>query len=192
MSAFRQIGSVTAMNLRSVPQRLGSSSVIVIGIAGVVAVIMSVFGLTRSLSDAVLGDGQRGPRNRVARRRDRRAVEHAARRCGRHDQGCARNRPRSGRPPGGFGGVRHGRQLAAQGERRARRPRRPRCRADRVGRPPGDQDRRRPPLPAGLAGDARRSQRSRGVPWRRDRRRGRIARQPLDRRRRVRERRRRQ
>jgi len=54
---FRQIASVTAMNLRSVPQRIGSSSVIVVGIAGVVAVILSVFGLTRSLSDAVLATG---------------------------------------------------------------------------------------------------------------------------------------
>jgi putative ABC transport system permease protein len=57
MSAFRQIVSVTAMNLRSVPQRVGSSSVIVVGIAGVVAVILSVFGLTRSLQDAVLATG---------------------------------------------------------------------------------------------------------------------------------------
>ncbi len=57
MSVFRQIASVTAMNLRSVPQRIGSSSVIVVGIAGVVAVILSVFGLTRSLSDAVLATG---------------------------------------------------------------------------------------------------------------------------------------
>src|SRR5687767_80876 len=57
MSVFKQIRSVTAMNLRSVPQRSGSSSVIVIGIAGVVAVVLSVFGLTRSLSDAVLATG---------------------------------------------------------------------------------------------------------------------------------------
>ncbi len=57
MSAFRQIASVTAMNLRSVPQRVGSSSVIVVGIAGVVGVILSVFGLTRSLQDAVLATG---------------------------------------------------------------------------------------------------------------------------------------
>jgi putative ABC transport system permease protein len=45
------------MNLRSVPQRIGSSSVIVVGIAGVVAVLLSVFGLTRSLSGAVLATG---------------------------------------------------------------------------------------------------------------------------------------
>ena len=57
MSVFRQISSVTAMNLRSMPQRIGSSSVIVVGIAGVVGVLLSVFALTRSLSDAVLATG---------------------------------------------------------------------------------------------------------------------------------------
>jgi putative ABC transport system permease protein len=45
------------MNLRSLPQRVGSSSVIVVGIAGVVAVLLSIFALTRSLSDAVLATG---------------------------------------------------------------------------------------------------------------------------------------
>lgn len=57
MSILNQIASVTMMNLRSVPQRMGSSSVIVIGIAGVVAVILSVFALTRSLSAALLATG---------------------------------------------------------------------------------------------------------------------------------------
>ena len=57
MSVFRQISSVTAMNLRSMPQRIGSSSVIVVGIAGVVGVLLSVFALTGSLSDAVLATG---------------------------------------------------------------------------------------------------------------------------------------
>jgi len=57
MSALRQIASVTGMNLRSVPQRLASSSVIIVGIAGVVAVIMSVSALTRGMSDAVLATG---------------------------------------------------------------------------------------------------------------------------------------
>jgi putative ABC transport system permease protein len=57
MSVLQQIVSVTAMNLRSLPLRLGSSSVIVIGIAGVVAVILSVFGLTRSLQDALVATG---------------------------------------------------------------------------------------------------------------------------------------
>jgi putative ABC transport system permease protein len=57
MSVLKQITAVTAMNLRSVPQRVGSSSVIVIGIAGVVAVILSVFGLTRSLQGALIATG---------------------------------------------------------------------------------------------------------------------------------------
>ena len=54
---LKQIASVTGMNLRSVPQRIGSSSVIVIGIAGVVAVLLSLFALTRSLSGAMLATG---------------------------------------------------------------------------------------------------------------------------------------
>lgn len=57
MSILKEMTAVTAMNMRSVPQRLGSSSVIVIGIAGVVAVILSVFGMTRSLQGAVLATG---------------------------------------------------------------------------------------------------------------------------------------
>jgi putative ABC transport system permease protein len=57
MSVFRQIAAVTGMNLRSVPQRLASSSVVVVGITGVVAVMMSVAALTRGLSEAVLATG---------------------------------------------------------------------------------------------------------------------------------------
>jgi putative ABC transport system permease protein len=57
MSMFRQIAAVTAMNLRSMPQRMASSSVVVVGIAGVVAVLMSVSALTRGLSEAVLATG---------------------------------------------------------------------------------------------------------------------------------------
>ncbi len=57
MSVLKQMVAVTVMNLRSVPQRAGSSSVIVIGIAGVVAVILSVFGMTRSLQSALLATG---------------------------------------------------------------------------------------------------------------------------------------
>jgi putative ABC transport system permease protein len=57
MSVFRQIAAVTGMNLRSVPQRMASSSVVVVGIAGVVAVMMSVAALTRGLSAAVLATG---------------------------------------------------------------------------------------------------------------------------------------
>jgi putative ABC transport system permease protein len=46
MSAVTQIAAVSAMNLRSLPQRLGTSSVVVIGIAGVVAVLISVLAMS--------------------------------------------------------------------------------------------------------------------------------------------------
>jgi putative ABC transport system permease protein len=53
---LRQIGAVTAMNVRSLPQRVGTSIVIVIGIAGVVAVLISVLamstGMLRTMQNA--------------------------------------------------------------------------------------------------------------------------------------------
>jgi putative ABC transport system permease protein len=53
MSTLSQIAAVSALNVRGIPQRFGTSSVIVIGIAGVVAVLISVLamstGLIRSL-----------------------------------------------------------------------------------------------------------------------------------------------
>ena len=56
MKFFRQIASVTMMNLRSLPHRLGTSLVIVIGIAGVVAVLVSVLamstGMLRTMQNA--------------------------------------------------------------------------------------------------------------------------------------------
>ncbi|HVY64005.1 MAG TPA: ABC transporter permease [Gammaproteobacteria bacterium] len=58
MSVLNQIGAVTLMNLRSIPRRMGSSSVIVIGIAGVVGVIVAVFGMTRSMSEALVDTGR--------------------------------------------------------------------------------------------------------------------------------------
>ena len=58
MSPFREIGAVTAMNLRSVPTRWGTSSVIVLGMALVVGVIISVLGMTRSLTSAIADTGR--------------------------------------------------------------------------------------------------------------------------------------
>ena len=58
MTVLRQIGAVTAMNFRNIPQRLGSSCVVVVGIAGVVGVLVSVLGITTSLSDTLLSTGR--------------------------------------------------------------------------------------------------------------------------------------
>ena len=58
MSVLKQIRAVTAMNLNSIPRRLGSSSVIVIGIAGVVGVVVWTLGMTQSLSKALVDSGR--------------------------------------------------------------------------------------------------------------------------------------
>ena len=58
MSAMGQISSISAMNLRSVPQRLGSSLVIVIGIAGVVAVVLSVLAMAIGVLSTISNTGR--------------------------------------------------------------------------------------------------------------------------------------
>jgi putative ABC transport system permease protein len=49
MGALKQIGAVTSMNLRSLPRRIGTSSVIVVGIAGVVGVLISVLAMSSGM-----------------------------------------------------------------------------------------------------------------------------------------------
>ena len=56
MNVLRQIRAVTWMNLASIPQRFGTSSVIVIGIAGVVAVLISV--LATGFKRTILATGR--------------------------------------------------------------------------------------------------------------------------------------
>src|ERR1700683_1881922 len=58
MNALKQILAVTSMNLRSVPQRLGASSVIVIGIAGVVGVLVSILAMVGGLSHMMTSTGR--------------------------------------------------------------------------------------------------------------------------------------
>jgi putative ABC transport system permease protein len=58
MSTLSQITQISAMNLRSVPQRLGTSFVIVIGIAGVVAVMLSMLAMSVGLLNTLAGAGR--------------------------------------------------------------------------------------------------------------------------------------
>src|SRR5690349_20732991 len=58
MKMFRQIGAVTAMNFRSLPQRVTTSLVIVIGIAGVVAVLVSVLAMSTGLIRTMENSGR--------------------------------------------------------------------------------------------------------------------------------------
>jgi putative ABC transport system permease protein len=53
-----QIAAITVMNLRSIPRRLGSSLVIVAGIAGVVGVLVPVLAMYSSFRATIQGDGR--------------------------------------------------------------------------------------------------------------------------------------
>ena len=63
MSAFNEIGAVTGMGLRSVPARLGTSMVVVVGIAVVVAVLVSALAIAHGFSRAAAATGS--PRRAV-------------------------------------------------------------------------------------------------------------------------------
>ena len=58
MTLFRQIGAVTAMNFKSLPHRVGTSIVIVIGIAGVVAVLVSVLAMSTGMLETMENSGR--------------------------------------------------------------------------------------------------------------------------------------
>ena len=58
MSALKQISAVTGMSIGSLPQRLGTSSVIIIGIAGVVAVLVSVLAMATGFKHTVATTGR--------------------------------------------------------------------------------------------------------------------------------------
>src|SRR6476620_4865491 len=58
MSFVRQASAVTAMNLRSLPTRLGTSVVIVVGIAAVVGVMISVLAMATGFVAAAAKSGR--------------------------------------------------------------------------------------------------------------------------------------
>lgn len=58
MTLFKQIGAVTVMNLRSLPQRFSTSLVIVIGIAGVVGVLVSVLAMSTGMIKTMKNSGR--------------------------------------------------------------------------------------------------------------------------------------
>ena len=58
MSTFTQVREITLMNLRSIPERLGPSLVIVVGIAGVVGVLVALLSMSSGLNQT-LGSGGR-------------------------------------------------------------------------------------------------------------------------------------
>ena len=56
-NAFEQIGAVTAMNLRNIPERWSSSLVAVLGIGGVTLVLVSLLSIGAGFSKALEGSG---------------------------------------------------------------------------------------------------------------------------------------
>jgi putative ABC transport system permease protein len=56
-SIINQVSAVTAMNLRSIPQRLGTSLVIVVGIAGVVGVMTALLAMAEGFSQTLASTG---------------------------------------------------------------------------------------------------------------------------------------
>jgi putative ABC transport system permease protein len=60
MGWLRQIVAVTLLNLRTIPQRLGSSAVGVVGIAGVVVVLVAVLSIAEGFRAAMQGAGSPG------------------------------------------------------------------------------------------------------------------------------------
>ena len=67
---FLQTLKVTAMNLRSVLSRKGSSSIIVVGIAGVVAVVIGLLSMSEGINSALGENESPGPGSRDAQRHD--------------------------------------------------------------------------------------------------------------------------
>ncbi len=57
MNFIRQTVAVTLLNLRTIPQRLGSSGVAIIGIAGVVIVLVSVLSIAQGFNAAMTQSG---------------------------------------------------------------------------------------------------------------------------------------
>ena len=58
MSLIREAAAVTAMNLRSIPARYGTSLVIVVGIAAVVAVLVSVLAMAKGFIETATRSGR--------------------------------------------------------------------------------------------------------------------------------------
>lgn len=58
MNVLMQILAVTRMNVSSLPQRLGGSIVVIVGIAGVVGVLVSVIAMSGALSGVMLSTGR--------------------------------------------------------------------------------------------------------------------------------------
>ena len=58
MKFLRQVFSITEMNLKNIMQRSGSSIVIIVGIAGSVAVMVSLLAMAEGLNSTISSTGK--------------------------------------------------------------------------------------------------------------------------------------
>src|SRR5258705_13352215 len=58
MRTLAQIVAITAMNLRNLPSRIGTSLVVVVGIAGVVGVLVSVLAMSEGFRHTLASTGR--------------------------------------------------------------------------------------------------------------------------------------
>jgi putative ABC transport system permease protein len=89
MKVLQQIIAITLLNLRNLPQRIGSSLVAVIGVAAVVLVFAAVLSMARGFERTMLSAGTES----TAQRRDVGDEQQFRQRPGRH------RRKRAGRLP---------------------------------------------------------------------------------------------
>ena len=96
---INQVAQITLINVRNIPHRLGTSLVIVVGIAGVVGVLVSVLAMSEGFRHTLASTGRAEPRHHAALGLGVRAVERASARSG-HAPGDAAGvaRDAAGRP----------------------------------------------------------------------------------------------
>src|SRR5436309_490710 len=58
MRALRQVAAITLLNLRNLPQRVGTSLVVIVGIAGVVGVLVSVLAMAEGFRYTLASTGR--------------------------------------------------------------------------------------------------------------------------------------
>ena len=90
MNGMRQTAAITAINLQSIPQRIGTSLVICVGIAGVVAVLTTVLAMATGLKSTLANAARDRSRDRARQRLAGRSAQFDFARQSRRDRGGAR------------------------------------------------------------------------------------------------------
>ena len=114
-NAFAQIGAVTAMNVRNIPQRWSSSLVAVLGIGGVTLVLVALLSIAAGFSVALEGSGSDDVAMVMRSGSNNEMVELLLDRAGHRGHRCAQHpAQRQERATDLAGAVRRGQRSAAR------------------------------------------------------------------------------